>query len=154
MPLPGWFKTYVTSFAVATLLLPLLTVVVAPLLLGGEAGALVQRAAAPPLFLLLAQLAMESTTESCPRAWAALIRILNPIGFNAFRLLPLTDWLITAATIALAAANAGVPLAARLFTLWGALLAAANLLLWIYNLFGFLLLKALPLYLDAERFAT
>ncbi len=152
--MPAWFKTYVTSFAVATVLLPLLTVSVAPLLLGAQAGALVQRAAAPPLFLLMAQLFMETTTESSPRHWAALVRILNPIGFNAFRLLPLTDWLISGATIALAASNAGVPLGGRLFTAWAALLAAVNLALWIYNLFGFLLLKALPLYLDAQRFAT
>jgi hypothetical protein len=156
VPLPRWFKKYVLSFAVLTILLPLATIMAAPLVLGAAAGAQAQRAAAPPLFLLLAQLFMESTTEAAPRDWAAVIRILNPIGFNAFRLAPIGAWVASAASFAhVALANdASLDAASRAFALWFALLAVVNLGLWVYNLFAFLLLKALPLYFDEQRFAV
>jgi hypothetical protein len=153
--LPRWFKTYVLSFAVLTILLPLATIMAAPLLLGAAAGAEAQRAAAPPLFLLLAQLFMESTTEASARDWAAVVRILNPIGFNTFRLAPLCAWVSSAAGFAsVALTSNSVGAAPRAFALWFALLSVVNLALWLYNLFGFLLLKALPLYFDEQRFAV
>ena len=155
VPLPAWFKRYVLSFALATVLLPLLTIIAAPVLLGAAAGAAVQRATGPPLFLLLAQLFMEATTEAASRDWAALVRILNPIGFNAFRLYPLFQWVASSAGLAAGAvAAADAPLHARAFVLCVAVLAGVNACLWLYNLFVFLLLTALPHYLDASRFAT
>jgi hypothetical protein len=154
VPLPRWFRRYVLSFAVATVLLPLATIIAAPFALGRLPGAAVQRAAAPALFLLLAQLLMESTTEAAPRRWAALVRILNPIGFNAMRLWPLCDWLLKSVVLAGVGLDAVAPPGARLFLQWAALLAAVNCALWLYNLLGFLLPVALPNYLDERRFAT
>ncbi len=154
MPLPRWFRRYVLSFALVTVLLPLATMIAAPFALGRLPGAAVQRAAAPALFLLFAQLSMESTTEAAPRRWAALVRILNPIGFNAMRLLPLCDWLLESILIARVGLDATTPLGPRLFVLWAALLAAVNCGLWAWNLLGFLLPVALPKYLDERRFAT
>jgi hypothetical protein len=131
---------------------PLLTLIAAPLVLGALPGRMVHSFMAAPLFLLLAQLFMESTTEAAPRDWAALVRILNPLGFNAFRLLPLAEWVSAAATLAQLAGDA--PLGARLFVYWALLLGVVNAALWVGNLFGFLTLVALPKYLDERRFAT
>ena len=89
-------------------------------------------------------------------AWAAVLRIINPIGFNAFRLISLSEWLAAAAaaaTAALAPSALAASPAEAAFCAWGLVLAALNLGLWVYNLFGFLLLQALPLYFDPARFA-
>lgn len=81
-PPPRWFGPYLLAFGVATALLPLASFAAAPALLPPAQSAAARAALAPPLCLLLVQLVMEGATNAGGAAgrWAALPRILNPIG--------------------------------------------------------------------------
>ena len=68
-----------------------------------------------------------------------VLRILVPIGFNAYRLKPLCRWVYLASMIS---PDSGPWYVAALF------LSVINLVLWSYNLFIFLLLRVLPIYFD------
>lgn len=103
---------------------------------GGAPAAAVLQALGPHLFLTAAQVVCESLTSG--PSTAMLPRMLVPIGFNTYRLWALWDW---------CRAAAGPP---RLGP-WHLALAAANLALWSFNLFGFLLLRMVPLYLDPQK---
>lgn len=137
-----WFKRYVLSFALAGLLLPL------PLVYGcfglGVPTA-ISCAAAPHLLLTLVQCACEGLTRS--PSVAALVRLLIPIGFNAYRMGTLVHW-------ARAASAALGPTLSFGWPLVGFLLAVTNLLMWAYNLFVFLLWRTAPQYLDPVEFPT
>ena len=149
-----WFKWYVRAFGIAGLVLPLFTVALGP--------PPVARAAAPHLYLTMVQCACEAMTRST--RFAALPRLLVPIGFNAFRLGALRVWISAALALARAATCSGASMgkhsavvggvATTLWAKWGVALAALNVGMWSYNLFGFLLLKAAPQYLDEREFAT
>lgn len=125
-----WFTYYIMTFASAGILLPIAT-----LILGPED---VKNAAAPHLFLLLSQINMEGVTNDV--RYHNVIRLLVPIGFNAYRMSALVKWVNvarnTTATIA------------GFWYYWGLGLAVVNLVLWAYNLFVFLLLRATPAYFD------
>lgn len=152
-PHPRWFKPYMQCYALMSWMAPFATLLYCR---AGFAGLSMQNvdavfsAAGPCVFLLIAQILMEwasgqkQADGTC--AWASLIRIVIPIGFNAYRMLPLGEWVEVA--VALASVQRST------FTAWFAFLAVCNFLMWAYNLFVFLLLQALPQYLDAARFAT
>ena len=147
----GWFTLYVAAVGLLAVIAPFCTIVSAPLLLDAPRAALLVKSASPQLFLLLVQLIMEGTMMANPRAWAALVRLLNPIGFSAARLVPLLRWgVVSSATVSLRASGAVIPSAARIFLVWNAALAGLNAALAVFNLFGILLLDALPrcLHLD------
>jgi len=139
-----WFKRYVLSFALAGLLLPL------PLVFGCfglGVPTTISCAAAPHLLLTLVQCACEGLTRS--PSVAALVRLLIPIGFNAYRMGILVQWSRCAA----ASAALGPTLSFG-WPLVGLVLALANLLMWGYNLFIFLLWRTAPQYLDPIEFPT
>jgi hypothetical protein len=120
------FRWYMICFQILTVLAPLVTICLAP----AEVAAL----AVSPLVLLLVQVANEALTHECHD----VIRILVPIGFNTYRLFPLFLWVTDAATM-----SGGGP-----WHTFGLGLAIVNLLMWMYNLFIFLLLRTLPVYFD------
>jgi len=88
------------------------------------------RASARPLFLLCCQALVEVISR---RVMAPLpLRILAPLAFNTARLVPLWSWIVTSTTTS------------------GQVLAAANLIYWSLNLFGFLIPTASIRYLRAH----
>lgn len=93
----------------------------------------VNKMLAPHLFLVMSQIFMEYV--SVVFNMAMLVRILVPIGFNAYRLWVLAEWCSKASE----------------FGVGHMALAYSNLAFWTFNLFGFLLLYMLPLYLDKEQ---
>lgn len=127
-----WFKTYILTFGVVGIVLPLALQVLAP--------RPVAEAAAPHLYLTLCQVVMETVARKA--RYHPVPRLLVPIGFNAYRLTALGTWVRTAR----GAAPRGAGEVA------GLVLAVANALLWTYNLFVFLLLRTLPQYLDRREF--
>ena len=70
-----------------------------------------------------------------------VLRILVPIGFNAYRLKPLCRWVHLASMISPEADH-------RAWYYAAFALSVVNLALWSYNLFVFLLLRVLPIYFD------
>lgn len=132
-----WFIRYVGTFAVVGLLLPLVVQIVAP--------RSVADAAAPHLYLTLCQCWMEGVSSG---AWFyPLVRLMVPIGFNAYRMIALKTWLIAAWRSTGAATPGGV-----VWETLGLALAFVNTVIWTYNLFVFLLLRTLPQYIDREEF--
>ena len=124
-----WFDRYVRTFATLGLLLPFGLVVLGP----SDVG----MAAAPHLFLLLVQVLMEKVTNNV--CYHNLIRILVPIGFNAYRMNSLFTWVHVAYR----------DLSADYLAYQcGFVVAVVNLLAWSYNLLVFLLLRMTPPYLD------
>jgi hypothetical protein len=121
-----WFSNYIIIFATIGLIVPFGLVLLGP--------SDVSAAAAPHLFLLLAQITMEGVTNH--ECYHNLIRILVPIGFNAYRMSSLFTWVAVAFN----------DLSIDYWYQWGFGLAAVNLLAWSYNLFVFLLLRMTPHY--------
>lgn len=117
-----WFSIYMGVFATFGVLLP-----AAALLLGSSV------AGAPHLFLIMSQILMESITKSV--ACHNVIRLLVPIGFNAYRMPCLVTWVHKSWK-------------SDSSNYWSLGLAVTNLILWAYNLFVFLLLRVLPTYID------
>jgi len=126
------FKMYMTCFQVMTVMLPLVFIILAPLAVASEAVS--------PLVLLLVQVMMENSTQKFHDA----LRILVPIGFNAYRLKPLISWVVVAIEML---HDDEQEIIWRIF---GLVLAVMNLAMWTYNLFIFLLLRVLPVYFDPE----
>ena len=117
-------------FQIFTVLLPLLLISFTP-------EPAVAEGAVSPLVLLFIQVACENATMK----FHDVLRILVPIGFNAYRLKPLCRWVYLASMIS--------PEADHQAWYYAALaLSIINLVLWSYNLFVFLLLRVLPLYFD------
>jgi hypothetical protein len=124
-----WVKSYANAAGLLAVLIP------AVLMCLPNQEPAVRAMLAPHLFLITAQIIAEFVSSR--RNWAILARMLIPIGFNTFRLWTLAEWVAQAP-----AHGAG-----------HAVLAWANSLFWSYNLFSFLLLKMVPLYLDPSRCA-
>lgn len=133
-----WFGRYVVSFAMAGLLIPLVLQVVAPEAVSGPA--------APHLYLTLCQCFMEALISG--PGFYALIQLLVPIGFNAYRMGSLWTWLSKAWLGFVTARKGGT----AVWETVGMVLAAANMVMWTYNLFVFLLLRTVPQYLDRGEF--
>ena len=122
---------------VFTVLLPLAFTLAAPIVLGSSGGRAVLRVMAPPIFLLAAQLLMDSTIADAPDLWAATVAVLNPVGFNVLRLVPC--WRCAAVMWVISADGGASGALERWFLSSTALLALANAVLWTANLFVFLL---------------
>jgi hypothetical protein len=141
-PLSRALSAWRTLMLVVTVLLPLAYALAAPLVLGSNGGRAVLRVFAPPLFLLAAQLLMDSVIADAPDLWVATVALLNPVGFNVLRLAPCwrcasTLWTLSSVVVASSALE-------RWFLSSAALLALANAVLWTANLFVYLLPYKLP----------
>lgn len=134
-----WFKKYVLTFAGIGIILPLITLIIAPKAIAD--------AAAPHLYLTLCQVAMESKMTG-PK-FHSLIELLNPIGFNAYRLICLKTWLTVAYQ---SVVTSSTYFRCSFWEVFSLALALSNTIIWVYNLFVFLLLRTLPQYLDRNKF--
>mmetsp|Transcript_8441 Transcript_8441/g.7999 ORF Transcript_8441/g.7999 Transcript_8441/m.7999 type:complete len:234 (-) Transcript_8441:277-978(-) len=123
------FKTYMKTIGFFTVLLPIIFVLVAP--------QEVTSGAVSPLMLLVVQIATERKTKRFHDA----LRILVPMGFNAYRLKSLYYWVETAMLV--------VPKDQPWYYV-SLVFSLANLCVWTYNLFVFLLLRVLPAYFDKD----
>eukprot|EP00554_Chaetoceros_debilis_P002683 CAMPEP_0194083188 /NCGR_PEP_ID=MMETSP0149-20130528/8497_1 /TAXON_ID=122233 /ORGANISM="Chaetoceros debilis, Strain MM31A-1" /LENGTH=218 /DNA_ID=CAMNT_0038765529 /DNA_START=17 /DNA_END=673 /DNA_ORIENTATION=+ len=122
------FRKYMIAFKIFAVLLPLFLIVFAPPQI--SAGTV------SPLVLLLVQIVTEKSTQR----FHDVLRILVPIGFNAYRLKGLYNWVESALLV-----SEDHP--------WyyvGLTLSTINLIIWSYNLFVFLLLRMLPVYFDKD----
>mmetsp|Transcript_31556 Transcript_31556/g.49418 ORF Transcript_31556/g.49418 Transcript_31556/m.49418 type:complete len:247 (+) Transcript_31556:3-743(+) len=90
------------------------------------------------LFLTMLQIIVEVLGEQLMVAWP--VQVLNPICFNAFRLISLSEWSYTILLSAQAAS----------FTDFDKGVALANFVLWVNNLMGFLLPWLLTDYLHPK----
>ena len=136
-----WFKIYVSTFAIIGVLVPLLTLLLAP--------QPIAEAAAPHLYLTLCQVMLEAMMTG-PKVHS-FIELLNPIGFNAYRLLCLKTWLMVASRTVVTSRSTYFS-GGSLWEVFGFALALANTILWSYNLFVFLFLRIVPQYLDRNKF--
>jgi hypothetical protein len=99
---------------------------------------------APSLVVVIAQAVAEQSTGS----FHDVLRIIIPIGYSAYRLFgPLKSWALDSWILYLENQPTGE------FDVYAfnVLLAWANLVFAAWNLFGFLFLRALPLYFDKEE---
>lgn len=97
----------------------------------------------PSLVVVLAQAVAEQSTGS----FHDVLRIIVPIGYSSYRLFgPLKLWALDSWILYLEKQPAG-----EFIYTFNFLLAWANLVFAVWNLFGFLLLRALPLYFDKEE---
>lgn len=126
----SFLKIYMPVFATAGVLLPIMTIILAP--------KTIQNTLTPHLFLLLSQIHMEGVTGSV--YYHNVIRLLVPIVFNAYRISSLLTW--TSAAWWQSPTDG--------WYVWNLGLAMTNLLLWAYNLLVFLLLRVLPRYFDRQ----
>ena len=99
---------------------------------------------APSLVVVVAQAVAEQSTGS----FHDVLRIIIPIGYSSYRLFgPLKSWALDSWMLYLEKQPTGE---FDVYT-FNVLLAWANLTFAAWNLFGFLLLRALPLYFDKEE---
>lgn len=124
--------SYVAAAALVGLVLPI-AYILDGVLAGDKEGI---KAAAPHVFLLAAQVFFEHVTFS--GRFSLPMRAFVPIFYNTKRLFTLADWVRH--EIGKVEGDHGSP--RRLFA--GRALAFANLGLWAFNLFGFLLPVYLP----------
>jgi len=97
----------------------------------------------PSLVLVIAQAVAEPSTAGCHD----VLRMTVPIGYSAYRLFgPLQIWVIDSYGLYLEHATGGSWVYA-----FNVGLAWVNLVFAAYNLFGFLILRALPLYFDKDE---
>ncbi|KAJ4952257.1 hypothetical protein NE237_029089 [Protea cynaroides] len=96
------------------------------------------KAAVPHVFLLSSQVFMEGLTFNA--GFSIPIRAFVPISYNSKRIFTIVDWLRAEIGKANNVHQGG--LTVRVY--FGIALAVANLLLWCFNLFGFLLPVYLP----------
>ncbi|KAJ4956914.1 hypothetical protein NE237_013697 [Protea cynaroides] len=95
------------------------------------------KAATPHVFLLASQVFMEGLTFNA--GFSLPMQVFVPVFFNSKRMFTLFDWLM--AEIVKAGEPSGGS-SRRVY--FGRLLAVTNLVLWSFNLFGFLLPVYLP----------
>lgn len=126
--------SYVLAGGVLGLFLPI-AYILDGVLGGGREGI---EPAAAHLFLLSSQVFVEGVAFA--GAFSLPIRAFVPISYNTRRLFAIADWLRAELRKAEGTSPRGSPL--RLHA--GRGLAAANLLFWSFNLFGFLLPVFLP----------
>ncbi|XP_021764908.1 uncharacterized protein LOC110729484 [Chenopodium quinoa] len=125
---------YILFAAVIGLFLPILYISHG-ILEGDKEGI---KAAVPHVFLLASQVFMEGVSVS--DRFSLPIRVFIPVFFNSCRLITLKKWLMEEIMKGGEGWNGGSY--ARLWV--GRALAIANVTLWSYNLFGFLLPVYLP----------
>jgi len=137
-----WFARYMVFYATIGLILPLGTIVMGPRNMAVLC--------APHLFVLCMQIIMEGLlvmNENCHD----LVRILVPIGYSAYRERSLMVWCTEAFV---ATESAAEMIQEPWWYWWGLVLSVFNLVAWTYNLFGFLLLRMTPNFIDRQRSPT
>ena len=131
--------TWCAVVVVFGLLLPLALALACPVVMGSS-GKAVLEITTPPIFLLAAQLLMDITIADTPNLWSGVVASLNPVGFNALRVV----WCYRCAAGMLAMSRTGAGAASRLergFLNANAALAVVEAVLWPINLFAYLLPK-------------
>uniref|UniRef100_A0A7S3Q560 DUF7733 domain-containing protein n=1 Tax=Chaetoceros debilis TaxID=122233 RepID=A0A7S3Q560_9STRA len=129
------FLIYFVLSKVLGFLIPLVMIFAAPT----EIATMVT----PSLVVVIAQAVAEPSTAGCHD----VLRMTIPIGYNAYRLYgPLQTWAIDSYGLYLEHATGGSWVYA-----FNVGLAWVNLVFAAYNLFGFLILRALPLYFDKDE---
>lgn len=147
-----WFAIYMIIFSIVGLLLPLGTVILGP--------KDIKIAAAPPLFLLWCQITMETLALNSIY-FHDLIRILVPVGFNAYKMRSLMIWCNKSLELLPSSSDFwqhaeddqdfGDTSNNESWYYWGLVLAFTNLVLWTYNLFVVLLLRMMPNFMHPQR---
>mmetsp|Transcript_22036 Transcript_22036/g.53343 ORF Transcript_22036/g.53343 Transcript_22036/m.53343 type:complete len:230 (-) Transcript_22036:129-818(-) len=136
------FVIYFICSKIMSLLVPLLLVIAGPL----DIAVMV----IPSLINVVAQAIAEQSTAS----FHDVLRILVPIGYSSHRLFgPVTTWALNSWSLWLQKQEGGEFASNRSYYVYtfNLVLAWANLAFAAWNLFGFLLLRVLPLYFDNEE---
>ncbi|GMH18392.1 hypothetical protein Nepgr_020233 [Nepenthes gracilis] len=129
-------RIYITVAAITGLYLPI-AYIFEGIYEGDKEGI---KAAAPHLFLLASQVFMEGVFFN-PR-FGIPVRAFIPVFYNSRRIFEIIDWLRREMMITVGSDGERRGSERRLLV--GKFLAVANLVLWCYNLFGFLLPVYLP----------
>jgi hypothetical protein len=128
----SWFMCYMASATTVGVLLPLLTVVLAP--------TDVADAAISPLLVLWTQLTCETATMLNPYVHR-FIAFFVPLGFFVYRESLLVDWFST--SLASYESASASDTSSQWYT-FGLILSSVNLIFWTANLFVFTLLRWAP----------
>ena len=144
----AWFKGYVMLASIIGLLLPLVTVLIAPC----EVASL----AAPHLFVLWCQIIGESMTKFNPNCHR-LVTLMVIVGFSAYRMNLVVEWFLGSVSLYRDVlgrrGNHIIVVMEDMVELgygWGLVLSGLNLLFWTYNLFVTILLVIVPEHLRCE----
>ncbi|KAL0728824.1 hypothetical protein Bca4012_024917 [Brassica carinata] len=131
------FRLYVASAGIAGLLIPI-CYIFQGFLEDDKRGV---SAAAPHVFLLASQVFMEGVAATC--GFSAPARILVPVVYNARRILTLVEWITNEFSRETTPEyGKGTVSVRRMYA--GKVLAAVNLGIWSFNLFGVLIPVYLP----------
>ena len=136
-----WFKVYMTSFTTVGILLPLLTVSLAP--------TDVADAAISHLLVLWTQIICETATMLNPYVHR-YISFLVPMGFCVYRQSLLTEWFSASLASYESAPASGSGTSSQWYA-FGLFLSSVNLIMWTANLFVFILLRWVPELLADEK---
>ncbi|CAB9528859.1 expressed unknown protein [Seminavis robusta] len=132
-----WFVRYMLFFATIGMLAPVIFCFAAPSNLA--------RPAAPHTLLILAQVVVEDVSGPLH----TIPKFLVPVGFNAFRMPVLWQWVQHSWILAQPQLS---QTSSQVWARVGLALGVINLVAWGYNLSIFLLLRVLPQYWDTETF--
>ncbi|CAN7122476.1 unnamed protein product, partial [Brassica rapa subsp. narinosa] len=130
------FRLYVASAGIVGLLIPI-CYIFQGFLEDDKRGV---SAAAPHVFLLASQVFMEGIAATC--GFSAPARILVPVVYNARRILTLVQWIVNEFSREAPEYGKGTVSVRRMYA--GKVLAAVNLGIWSFNLFGVLIPVYLP----------
>jgi len=132
----AWFKCFMASGTILGVLLPLLTVSLAP--------TEVADAAISPLFVFWTQMICETVAMLNPYVHR-YIAFLVPMGFFVYRESLLLDWFSASLTSYYANETPS-----QWYT-FGLILSSVNLIIWTVSLFVFVLLRWAPEFLADEK---
>ena len=121
------------------MLLPVALALACPIVLGSS-GRAVLEITSPSIFLLAAQLLMDSTIADTPNLWSDMVASLNHCGFTVLRIV----WCYRCAAGMLTLSHTAAGATTRLergFLHANAALAVVDAVLWSTNLFAYLLPK-------------
>ena len=130
------FRLYVASAGIVGLLIPI-CYIFQGFLEDDKRGV---NAAAPHVFLLASQVFMEGIAATC--GFSAPARILVPVVYNARRILTLVEWIMNEFSREAPEYGKRTVSVRRMYA--GKVLAAVNLGIWSFNLFGVLIPVYLP----------
>lgn len=132
------FRLYVASAGIAGLLIPV-CYIFQGFLEDDRRGV---SAAAPHVFLLASQVLMEGVAATC--GFSAPAKILVPVVYNARRILTLVEWIVNEFSRETPEYGGGKGTVSVRRMYAGKVLAAVNLGIWSFNLFGVLIPVYLP----------
>lgn len=137
-----WYSNFVTAFGVLSTLLPSIYCFAVPNAMAKPAIAYT--------YLSLTQHIWETLCRS-PKVYV-LIRLLIPLSFSTFRLLAVSKWVKTA--ISAYDMNVRASLGSHIGHMAGIALGGINAIMLSYSLFGMLIPRILPQYLDQSDFPS